>query len=45
MEIIKAVQQIRIKFNETESPATIPLFKGGTFNARLVNEGVEVDNL
>ena len=45
MDIIKAVQQIRIKFNETESPATIPLFKGGTFTARLVNEGMEVDNL
>ena len=45
MDIIRAVQQIRNKFIETGSPATISLFKGGTFNARLVNEGVEVDNL
>lgn len=45
MDIIKAVQQIRNKFNETGSPATIPNFKGGIITARLVSEGVEVDKL
>ena len=45
MDVIKVVQQIRNKFDETGSPATIPLLKGGTFSARLVHEGVEVDNL
>lgn len=39
------VQRIRNKFNVTESPATIPLLKGSTFSAKLVDGGVEVDNL
>lgn len=45
MDIIRAVQKIRDKFKETESSVTVPLLKGGTFTARLVNEGIEVDNL
>jgi hypothetical protein len=45
MDTIKVIQHIRDKFNKTESPATIPLFKGDTFTARLINEGIEVDNL
>lgn len=46
MDIIKAVQQIRNKFTEIRSPATIPELKGGkTFTARVVDDGVEVDNL
>jgi len=45
MDIIRVVQLIRNKINETESPVTVPLIKGGTFTVRLVNEGVEVDNL
>lgn len=45
MNTIEAVQQIQNKFNQIASPATIPLLKGGTFTAQLVNEGVAVDNL
>ena len=45
MNIIKAVEQIRNELNKTGCPAIIPLLKGGTFTARIVNEGVEVDNL
>lgn len=45
MDIIKAVEHIRRKFRDINGPATIPLLKGGTFSAKLVNEGIEVDNL
>ena len=45
MDIIKAVEHIRKKFQNVNGPVTIPLLKGGTFNAKLVDEGVEVDNL
>jgi hypothetical protein len=45
MDVLKDIQQIQNKFSETKSPATIPLLKGGTFTARIVNEGVEIDNL
>lgn len=45
MNINEAVQQIQNRFNAIGSPAIVPLFKGGTFTARLLNEGVEVDNL
>jgi hypothetical protein len=45
MDIIKAVAQIRNKFQVTGSPAVIPLLNRGTFSASLVDDGVEVSNL
>jgi len=45
MDIIKAVEHIRKEFRNIDGPVTIPLLKGGTFTAKLVDEGIEVDNL
>jgi len=45
MDVIRVVELIRRKFDEIGSPADIPLLKGGSFKARLMDEGVEVDNL
>ncbi len=38
-------QAIRKRFAEVGSPAVIPLQRKGTFRAKLVEEGVIVDNL
>lgn len=45
MNVMEAVQQIRDRFQETGSPAEVPLLRRGTFEARLVAEGVKVSNL
>lgn len=45
MDGIKVVKAIKSKFQETGSPADIPMQKGGTFNAKLTNDGILVDNL
>ena len=39
------VELIRRKFHQIGSPTDIPLLKRGSFKARLMDEGVEVDNL
>ncbi len=40
-----AIDVIRQKFSESRSPAHIPLQRGGSFTARLVDGGLEVDDL
>lgn len=45
MNSLKVVQAIKAKFQETGSPADIPLQKGGTFSAKRTNDGILVDNL
>ena len=45
MDGIKVVQAIKNKFQETGSPANVPMQTGGTFAAKLTNDGVLVDNL
>ena len=45
MNIIKAIEQIRNKFQNINDPLSIPLLKGGSFSARIVDQGIEVDNL
>lgn len=45
METIRVIELIRRKFDQTGSPTYIPLLKGYPFKARLMDEGVEVDNL
>lgn len=42
---IKVVKAIKAKFEQTGSPAMIPLQKGGTFTAEITTEGLLVDNL
>jgi hypothetical protein len=45
MDVIHAVEAIKRKFTETGSPIKIPLLRGGSFTAKLTDEGVIVDNL
>ncbi len=45
MNVIKAVEMIKRKFAEVGSPARIPNRIGETFEATLVEGGVNVDNL
>jgi len=45
MNVIRAVEAIKRKFSETGSPTEIPKLKGVPFTAKLINEGVIVDNL
>ncbi len=45
MDGITAVGIIKGKFRETSNPILIPLLKEGFFTARLVDAGIEVDNL
>jgi len=45
MDGIKVVTAIKTRFQETGSPAIIPLQKDGTFTAELTTDGVMVDNL
>jgi len=45
MDIIKAIEQIKTKFINSDGPVSISLLKGGTFTARIVDQGIEVDNL
>jgi len=45
MNGIEVVKAIKPKFQETGSPVDIPMQKGGTFSAKLTNDGVLVDNL
>ena len=45
MDTITVVKRIRSRFDEVGSPAIIPKLKNGTFEAKLVDDGVEVDNL
>jgi len=44
MDIISAIELIKDRFTNN-SPVSIPLLKGGTFTARIVDQGIEVDNL
>jgi hypothetical protein len=45
MHAIMVVDLIKAQFAATGSPATVPLLNHSTFNACLVHDGVEVDNL
>ena len=45
MNIVKAIEHIKNKFKFFDGPASIPLLKGGTFTAQIVEQGIEVDNL
>ncbi len=45
MNIISAIEIIKDKFSQTNSPTKIPLLKGDTFIATLEDDGIEVDNL
>lgn len=46
MNVIEAVEIIRHRLQSAGGDAEVPLLKGGTtFRARLVDGGVEVDNL
>ncbi len=45
MDIFNAITAIKHKFAQTGHPTEIPLLKGGSFTADLVNDGIMVDNL
>jgi len=45
MNVIGAIEIIKEKFSQMDTPAKIPLLKGGTFTATLKDYGIEVDNL
>ena len=45
MDGIKVVKAIKSKFQGTGSPANIPMQTGGSFTAKLTNDGILVDNL
>jgi hypothetical protein len=46
MNVIQAVEDIKLKFVEAGSPAEIPLLKGGgSFVAELTEGGIRVSNL
>jgi hypothetical protein len=45
MDGIKVVEAIKSRFQDTGSPANIPMQTQGSFKAKLTNEGVLVDNL
>ena len=45
MDIISAIQMIKEKFITSGGEAEIPKMKGGYFKAKLVEGGIEVDNL
>jgi len=45
MDVIYAVNAIKRKFAQTGHPTEIPLLKGGSFTADLVDEGIVVNNL
>ena len=45
MNGIKVIEVIKSKFQGTGSTISIPMQTGGSFTARLTNEGILVDNL
>ncbi|MFX0203771.1 MAG: hypothetical protein ACFFCW_47335 [Candidatus Hodarchaeota archaeon] len=45
MDVIQVVDTIKRRFAKSGSPADVPLLKGGSFKARLEDEGIFVDNL
>lgn len=46
MNVIEAIEIIRSRLKSSDGDAKVPLLKGGkTFRARLVDAGIEVDNL
>jgi len=45
MDVISVVQTIKDKFSQTGSSANVPLIKGSTFQAKLMDDGISVDNL
>ena len=45
MDVVYAIEAIKLRFAQTGNPATIPLVGRGSFRAKMTNEGVEVDNL
>jgi len=45
MNGIRVIEVIKSKFQGTGSPTSIPMQTGGSFTARLTNEGILIDNL
>jgi hypothetical protein len=45
MNAVQAVERIKRKFTETGNPASVPLLKGGVFNALMTEQGIRVSNL
>jgi hypothetical protein len=45
MDVIYAITAIKRKFVQTGRPTEVPLLKGGSFIADMVDEGIMVDNL
>src|SRR4051794_37671620 len=45
MTVVQVVEAIRRKFDETGSPAQVPLLRGDPFTATLQEDGITVSNL